>query len=546
MRLSNIREMKTSTELMKRMLLLVVLLTAGYVANAQAQETEIKKAIRFLDIEQPKKAVETLNQAITTYPTVTKLYYYLGYVQLKSGQRGEALKTFEKGVAANPEEAINHVGLGAIRMAEGKPAEAKAFFDKALSLTKSKNVEVLQAVAEAQLVEVKYAETVLKSLEKAKSLDANNPKTYMLMAEADLLQNKGGPSISNSEKAARLDPSNAKPWYNIALVYQRSQNFPLAEENFLKAVNVDPEFTLAYKELGESYYSSKEATKAVKAYESYLKYKESPTDQDKTRYAFFLFMAKDYAKANEIFKPLAEKTDASLTTLKYYGYSLVKAGNLPEAQKIFDKYYAQVPKDKIEASDYNYYAELMVSLKQDSLAIINYQQSLVLNPNQPEIAQTIAETLFKKRKYSETIAAYDVLFKIREKPLSGDYFRLGQAYYNTDQFQKADTIFTKFVEMQPKISLSYLWLGRTKAQLDPDAKLDLAKAAYDKLVEIAGANPESNGNKKDLIEAYKYLGFYYSQRDNLDMAKSYFEKVLALDPNDAKAIEVLKLLKAQK
>jgi Tfp pilus assembly protein PilF len=87
----------------------------------------------------------------------------------------------------------------------------------------------------------------------------------MLLAEADLLQNKGGPSITNSEKAARLDPANGKPWYNIALVYQRSQNFPIAEENFKKAISVDPEFTLAYKELGESYYSMKDGEKAASA-----------------------------------------------------------------------------------------------------------------------------------------------------------------------------------------------------------------------------------------------------------------------------------------
>src|SRR5688572_497612 len=104
--------MKTRIDLMTRVLLLVLSLGVGISSNAQ--DAEIKKAIRFLDIDQPTKAVETMNQALATYPTNNKLYYYLGYVQLKTGNPGQALKTFEKGVSLNPEEAINHVGLGAI------------------------------------------------------------------------------------------------------------------------------------------------------------------------------------------------------------------------------------------------------------------------------------------------------------------------------------------------------------------------------------------------------------------------------------------------
>lgn len=532
---------------MKSALFLAVILTCGFSVAAQVapQDAEIKKAIRFYEIEQSGKAIETLNQAITTYPTATKLYYYLGYVQLKKGDRGQALKTFEKGVANNPEEPLNHVGLGAIRMAEGKPAEAKAFFDKALAMTKSKDVTVLQAVAEAHLVDVKQVENAIKLLEKAKSLSSTNYKTFMLLAEADLLRNKAGTSISNSENAARLEPTNGKPWYNIALIYQRSQNFALAEENLKKSISVDPEFTLAYKELGESYYSMKDGEKAASAYEKYLNLKENPTDLDKTRYAFFLFMAKKYAQANEIFKPLAEKPDASPTTIKYYGYSLVMAENLTEAQKMFQKYFSMVPADKLEASDYKYYGDLLLKLKMDSLAVLNYQQSLVLTPNQPDVAGAIAENLIKRRKYNEAIAAYEVLSNLKDKKLlSTDLYRLGQAYYQTSQYEKADTTFSKFIELQPKLSVGYLWLGRSKAYLDPDAKLDFAKAAYDKVIEIASPAPETGSNKKDLIEAYRYMANYYGgHRDRLDQVKLYMEKILVLDPKDANAIEALRLIK---
>jgi tetratricopeptide (TPR) repeat protein len=538
-------EMKISTDFMKRIVLLLALVTLGI--SAVAQDAEIKQAQRLVDVDQAGKAITLLQEAITKYPEATKLYYYLGAVQLKTGEAGKALKTFEKGVSVNPEEAINHVGLGAIRMSEKKPTEAKVFFDKALAMTKSKNVAVLQAIAQAYLTDAKYAETALKLLEKAKSIAPNDPKTFLLMSEVDLYRSMGGPAISNCERAARLDPTNGLPHYIIGMVYMRSQNFPLAEENLQKAVSIDPEFTLAYKELGEFYYSIKDGEKAAKAYESYLKLKENPTDQDKTRYAFFLIMAKNFAKASEIFKPILLKPDVSPITVKGAAFAATESGDLPEAQRLFEKYFGMVTEDKIEAGDYNYFGKLLQKQKKDSIAVVYIQKSLVLVPNQPETAQTLAETYFRLRKYNESIAAYSELKKLREKLTSTDNFRLGQALYNTNQFEKADTVFMTFTEAQSKITAGYLWLGRIKAQLDPDAKLDLAKANYDKVIEIASPSPETGANKKDLIEAYKYVGFYYSQRDDLSQAKAYFEKILALDPNDAKAIEVLKeLKKAQK
>ena len=541
----NNRKMKMSIDLMKRIALLFVILTNGILVIAQEADiksanAEIKKAERLVDIDQSIKAMEVLDQAISANPAVTKLYYYLGYVQLKTGENGKALKTFEKGVSLNDKDAINHVGLGAIRMIEKKPTEAKVFFDKALALSKSKDVAVLQAIAEAYLVDAKYAETALKFLEKAKSLDPNNPKTYMLMGEVDLFQNKGGPAISNCERAARLYPSNGKPYYNIALVYMRSQNYALAEENFQKAISVDSEFTLAYKELGELYYSMKDGEKAVKAYESYLKMTENP-EEGMVRYAFFLFMSKNYAKATEVFRRQLEKPDVTPTTLKYAAYAEVEAGNLAEAQKVFEKYFAAVPVDKIEASDYSYNGKLLQKLNQDSLAVISFRKSLALNPAQEDIALLCAEALLKGKRFPESIEAYVSLMKIRKKPLSLDYYGLGRAYYYNSQFEKADTAFQKLIEMQPARTIGYVWMSKVKANQDPNSEQGLAKPFFEKVIEIGSIEPEKN--KKDLIDAYKYLGYYHYLKIEIPVSISFWKKVLELDSSDAQAIGVLKELK---
>jgi tetratricopeptide (TPR) repeat protein len=320
----------------------------------------------------------------------------------------------------------------------------------------------------------------------------------------------------------------------------RSQNYPLADENFQKAISTDPEFTPAYKELGEMYYSMKDGEKAAKAYESYLKLKENPNDQDKTRYAFFLFMAKNYVKANETFKPLAAKTDASCTTLKYYGYSLVESGDLAEAQRIFEKYFTCIPKDKLEATDYSYYGKLLQKLNKDSLAIISYQESLTLNPEQEDIALLRAEALLKAKRFQEASDAYLVLMKLRKKPMSLDYYGLGRAYYYNSQFEKADTTFQKLIEMQPARTIGYSWMCKVKTNQDPTSEKGLAKPYYEKIIEIGVVEPEKN--KKDLIEAYSYLAKYYVNKDDLNSVKTYLKKILELDPNNQMAVDAMKEL----
>ena len=62
---------------------------------------------------------------------------------------------------------------------------------------------------------------------------------------------------------------------------------------------------------------------------------------------------------------------------------------------------------------------------------------------------------------------------------------------------------------------------------------------YSKYIEVAGSDPVKN--KKNLVEAYNYLGVYYFEKDKAK-AKENFNKALELDPNDQDAIDLLKQL----
>lgn len=125
--------------------------------------------------------------------------------------------------------------------------------------------------------------------------------------------------------------------------------------------------------------------------------------------------------------------------------------------------------------------------------------------------------------------------------MSLDYYGLGRAYYYNSQFEKADTTFQKLIEMQPARTIGYVWMSKVKANQDPNSEQGLAKPFFEKVVEIGSVEPEKN--KKDLIDAYKYLGYYHYLKIEIPISISFWKKVLELDPNDAQALGVLKELK---
>lgn len=534
--------MKKSLDLMKQVSKVVFTVAFFLVfGNAAAQDAEIKEADKLFDEDKKKKAVEVLQKAVATYPAAAQLYYYLGHAQLLSSDKAGANDSFDKGVKANPKEPLNYVGLGHALVLDKKAAQAKPLFDKALGFGK-KNVTVLQAIAEAELADKATSKDALEILQKAKAVNPNDARTSLLLGDYYLSENMGGPSASAYEDAAALDSKSARAHYKIALLYMRSRNTPVVEENLLKAVGVDPKFALANKELGELYYLKKDGVKSAKYYKTYLDLTDNPEKDYEFIYAHYLFMAKDYVRANELFKALSVKPDVTPITLRFYVQSLQEAGNLAESQKVFEQY-MNTKRDSVKASDYLIYAGLLQKQGKDSLWSSALQKSLELDKNQPKTLETLVDYYFAKKKlyaYAKCAELCRPLIKLRKVSNPKDYYTFGRALYLSKNYVAADSAFGKLIELQPKITLPYVWAARSKGAQDEELKEALAKPFYEKVIEIGELDKEKN--KNDLTAAYSYMGSYHMIKQENQIAKGYWEKVLELNPDDANAHEALKMI----
>jgi Tfp pilus assembly protein PilF len=318
-----------------------------------------------------------------------------------------------------------------------------------------------------------------------------------------------------------------------------------------RAVTVDPEFAPAWLELAQAAYLQKQSKKAVEAMEKYLAITETPGEA-KYQYAFFLFLDKNYEKANAIFKEVLSDRNASPTALKFYAFSLIEQKKLDEAQKILEQYFQKADPKDIKPGDYASYGKLLLELKQDSLANEAFVKGIALDTakQEMEIRELHAKTLYQRKKFTEAADAYTDLIEVKKtmemRPSAYDLFYQGHSYYLDEQHLKADSAFTELSEVQPNSTLGYLYAAKARAQYDSTGSSGVAVPMYEKFVELALEDPEKN--KKELIDAYDYLGQYAlhkstNQSEGLAKATEYFQKILKLDPNNERAKEFMDAVK---
>lgn len=422
-------------------------------------------------------------------------------------------------------------------------AIALVMFNTAFSqkdeLLKSKDITVLNSTAKSLMEKPETQPKALQLLKRAESVKPNF-ETSMLLGDLYAKMGDGGKAISNYESAASHDPKSGEPQYKIGNVYQRSTNVDMALDHYNKSVTTDPKLALAWKEIGEMQYAKKNGAEAVKAQEQYISLVHA-SDEDVVRMAFYYFMAKDFTKAGETFKKAYDRGAVQGTALRYYALTLNEQNDLVLGQKIFDEYLQQAKPETVSASDYALYAKMLTESKQDSLAIIAIDKSLAIDSTQITLRQTKAEALYKGKRYTEAVAAYDKLMASRTKPAASDLFGLGRSLYYSENYQRADTTFRKLIEAQPTVAPVYLWAARTNANLDPESTAGLAKPFYEKVIELGQATPDKS--KADLKEAYQYLGYYHLLKKEIALSKANWEKVLVIDPQNEQAQNALKLIK---
>ncbi len=539
-----------SITMYKSLLFICALVVLNSAAMAQTRVEAIQKTLS----ERFESAETDLNAIIAKEPTVGDNYAAAGYNYFYWGisdqddaidladKLSSAEKLFRKGMEVAPTNPLNAAGLANLAAFRKDATESAAKLAKAEEImnTKSNKVDKLtkqQAylkMAEACLMENNVQlEKAIVYLNTSIPLNDKNPECYILLGDYYRLRDGINQSnaIAQYNKALEVDSKSVRAILRKGMLYKRVANWDEGLNYYNEAIALDPSFAPAYREKAELL---KDAGRYPQAIEAYARYKELNNNcRVNQRYAMFVYLAKDYKAAlMELEKALTCNTNNEYM-YRVLGYTCFETGDYAKGLEYINKYFdlaKESGRAKISGSDYGQKGKLLSKSGQDSLAVEFLKQAVSEDPTYIDGYNDIATILMKQKKYGEAANYYQLKTERAETPAPLDFYYLGQSRYYNKEYQLADTAFALAASKYPDANF---WRGRcnNRMEVNPDQPVaGLAKPHHEKFIRLVGGDARSiEANKKNLIEAYNYLGVYYSINKNYECSKAAFNKTLELD-----------------
>lgn len=517
---------------MKRFFALLSILMISAVAFAQ----DMKDGLRLIDVEKYNEATTWFQSKIDAQPTVTLYLYLAGEAQLLSGNIEKANAYFAKGMNADAASPLFVAASGAVLAEQGKTEEAKVVYDKAFAMCAAVNDPVvLMYTARAMMIaEVKSATYALQLINRVISLDkkGNMADADFLLGVIHLELGNGGEAVRAFEHSSDKDKTSAKPFWKLGYLYTRSRAASVAQPFYEKALQMDPALAPIYRDMGDFYFLSNQTQKAIESYQKYLSLIENNNDA-RLKYASFLLINKQYGPAYLEAKKLQEQNYKNVYLNRILGHSAAEVDSVNEGLKAMIEFMAKAPEKKINARDFQYYGRLLMKSGNDSSAQIQFDKAIGMDADLAIETYTImADYYFKVKKYQLCVNASEKLLAVKTSNNAVDYFLMGRAYYNMKEYVKADSAFSKLLELSPTYVPGHVYKARSVQGQEKKQGEGLAKPYFEKVIELA---TDAVKYKKELIEANRYLGLYYYTNNDKANAKIHLGKVLELDPQNKDA-----------
>lgn len=527
---------------MKKVLIGIKLLFfSALCLNAQRLEDGIAQ----FENENYSAALNTFMKLNATNPKNSIYAYYMGEVHYAMENYAGAKDSYVAGLAANSKCDECKIGLGKLALDAKNSAEAKKNFESALR-GNSKNHNIIALVGAAHLYnrnpQVKQA---LDYFTQARDLDPKVAKYWIYKGDAHYAGNELGPAMTAYETAVEKNKNEPETYMKMAKIWNNSGKYDLAIEKLENVIKLNPNYALAYKELYESYIKSRKFDKVIPILEKYVSLTGSDVGAKVRLVKFLCFQAKDYERAITEGNKILLTNPEEYTVNRWMAWSYFEVGKFAESYAANQKLMMDVnqdPQRKLYSSDYEYMARAAFKLNKLDTAEWAYLKVIELEPaRELEITGFMAKSFYDAKNYQK--AEFWYLRKSNLKALNNsELFFLGMSQYNTDAYSRADSTFTKLLEITPNYALGWMYRARCNDYLDPDHVNFLAKPYFEKYIELATPDAKQPSTIKNLVSANDYLGTYYVQQNNLELAKVYFSKILELDPANERANESLRIL----
>ncbi|MFT3748265.1 MAG: tetratricopeptide repeat protein [Agriterribacter sp.] len=513
------------------------------VAFAQS----VDEGKKFYYYEKYVSAKDALEKAVAAKPDDVEAVYWLGQTLIEMKDTAGAKAVFQKALQAKGSDPLLLVGIGQVELMEKKTNEARQRFETAISLTKGKDIGILNAVGHANAAaaegDAKYAIEKLTLATQVKKF--KDPDVYINLGDAQRKLMDGGAAVTAYQSAFGLDPKLAEAKYKIGKIYvtQGPDQANIFLKNFEEAVTIDPAYAPAYYDM-YSYWYSRDVNKAR---DYFAKYKANTdfTPSVEAEEISLVYASGDFkgaiAKADEKLQKDGDKADVKLYRTKAYAYD--KLGDSVNALQNMETFLAKASPDIILPDNYVKMAEISAKFP-DKVAqadeyfnkVINMDTVVANKINYAKAASDMYKKLNDRAKSAEWLTKI-----LTYKPDYGktELFYAGFENFYGEKYATADSIATLYKTKFPDDVQGYYLAFRSKWSADTAALASGIPSVAPvedakKLIELAETDKQKY--KQSLLVAYGFMaGYYANNLKDYPAAVTYLDKILEVDPGNADA-----------
>lgn len=525
-----------------------IVIAALFFTSAVAAQT-LQDGRKLLLSQRYRTAKETMEKVVATAPTNPEAIYWLAQVNFESKNPAAAKDVLRKGMeGANGSNPLLLVAMGQAELTEKKVNDARQRFETAISLSKSKDANILVAIGKANLEDGGDYAYGIEKLKLATTLkNFNDPMAFVYMGDLYRKLMDGGGAVSSYENALLKDPKSAVAKYKIGKVYltQGNEQKDIFLGKLNGAIADDPTFAPALYELYVYYFFRD----VVKATDYFNKYKSNADPGPALDYeeASLQFAAGDFknaiVKSDALLTAQGEKADARLYRLKAYSYD--KLNDSAKALSFLETFFQKATADQLIPENYYVAAVNAAKMKSDPAKVDDYFMKAInadtaIN-NKLDYAKKAADFFKKTSNTTKSAMWLTKVLQLNPKTSKVDLYNAGFENFKAGEFRRADSIFTVYKTNFPTEVYGHYWSFRSLSVVDSTMEQGLAIPDCEKFISIAEADKAKN--KSTLITAYGYLAGYTANiKKDLALASGYLDKIIEIDPNNQDAIKNREIL----
>ena len=250
---------------------------AAAPAAAPASSHTVTEAVDLIKAGKSEEAIPILKEYVDKNPENAPIQFTLAKAYINAKQYDAAVAPLQKTLQLKPDQPGAHFYLGIAYSQMGQDADALKEFEAEIPISPEQDAAYSNA---ASLYD--KAGNTDKALEYYKKAVEIAPQRADLHASlASLYEKKGDQASAQLEyKAlADVDPGNAAvTWYNVGAIAKNSDKNDEAVKAFQKAIELNPKYAIAHRELGYALVKQGDFKGAVVHFNKYLELEPKASD----------------------------------------------------------------------------------------------------------------------------------------------------------------------------------------------------------------------------------------------------------------------------